>query len=209
MFASCALNANKHRLSAMTEAFTPDLVLWAYENGYFPMADEECGSLYWHAPDPRAIVPLDNVKVSRSLRRSINKDIFLIRFDTAFEQVMRGCAERESTWISEDIIDVYTALHRVGFAHSVESWHEGRLVGGLYGIALGGAFFGESMFSRMTDASKVAFVFLAERMKDRGFSLLDSQYINPHMASLGAVEIPRRRFMRLLAKALEQEVSFI
>lgn len=186
----------------MSEVLTPDLVLWAYENGYFPMAESETNELYWHSPDPRAIIPLDRVKISRSLRKVVREDRFDIRFDVDFEGVMRACAGREDTWISEEIIDVYTSLNRMGFAHSVESWQNGRLVGGLYGVAIGGAFFGESMFSLVSESSKVAFVFLTERLRERRFLLLDSQYINPHMERFGAMEIPRVQFMRLLEKAI-------
>ncbi len=186
---------------------TPELVLVAYQQGYFPMAEPD-GELYWHCPDPRAIVPLDAVQVSRSLRKTIAKEIYDIRFDTAFAHVIRCCGNREETWISDDIVDVYSRLHFQGYAHSVECWHEERLVGGLYGVSIGGAFFGESMFSTMTDSSKVAFVALTERLKQRGFTLLDSQYINPHMERLGAVEIPRSLFMVELEHALRRRCVF-
>ncbi len=186
-----------------TELFTPELVIWAYENGYFPMADEQTGDLYWHAPDPRAIIPLDAVKVSRSLRKVVNSNLFEMAVNRDFEAVIRGCADRESTWISEDIIQVYMELHRRGFAHSVATYLDGKLVGGLYGMQIGGAFFGESMFSIVSEASKVAFVHLTERLREQDFLLLDSQYINPHMESLGAIEISRVQFMRMLDRALQ------
>lgn len=189
------------------DILTPELTLLAYQQGYFPMAEPD-GEMYWHSPDPRAIIPLDGIKISRSLRKTLERHIFEVRFNTVFEQIIRTCANREDTWISEDIIQVYTELHRLGFAHSVETWLEGDLVGGLYGIALGGVFFGESMFSRRTDASKVCFVFLARHLQTKGFQLFDSQYINPHMASLGAVEIPHTEFMQRLHHALQFDCTF-
>lgn len=192
----------------MPDILTPDIVLLAYQHGYFPMADEEDGTIYWHSPDPRAIVPLKTVKVSRSLRQIIKKQIFDIRIDTACARVIEACAKRSETWISEEIIHAYTALHHFGHVHSVESWHNGELVGGLYGVRIGGAFFGESMFSIVPNASKVAFVALIEHLQQRNFLLLDSQYINPHMQSLGAREISRGQFMQLLAHALRLDCNF-
>lgn len=189
------------------EIITPELVLYAYRHGYFPMAEED-GSVYWHCPDPRAIIPLDAVKVSHSLKKIIAKNVFDLRVNTAFESVIRACSERDETWISEDIIAVYTQLHRMGYAHSVEAWLDGKLVGGLYGIAIGSAFFGESMFSNVSNASKVAYVHFTKRLQERGFTLLDSQYINPHMESLGAVLISKSRYYTLLKKALRQDCLF-
>ncbi len=186
----------------MTSILTPELVVLAYRHGYFPMADEEAGEVYWHSPDPRAIIPLDRVNVSRSLRQTIRKGVYEIRMNTACEEVIHLCAHREETWISSDILAAYTHMHTLGYVHSVEAWYNGELAGGLYGVAIGGAFFGESMFSRRTDASKVAFVALAEHLRERKYTLLDSQYINPHMERLGAVEIPRSVYMGLLAQAL-------
>lgn len=186
---------------------TPELVLTAYRQGYFPMAEPD-GELYWHCPDPRAVIPLDGVKVSRSLRKTIARGMYEIRFDTAFEAVMCACADRKETWISDDIVEVYTQLHDLGYAHSVEAWLDNRLVGGLYGVAMGGAFFGESMFSYERDASKVAFVKLIERLRQRDFVLLDSQYINPHMASLGAIEVSRPVFLYQLELALRRQCYF-
>lgn len=192
----------------MPDILTTDIVLLAYKHGYFPMADEEDGNIYWHSPDPRAIVPLQGVQVSRSLRQTIKKGVFDVRINTACERVIEACAQRHDTWISADIIDTYTNLHRVGYVHSVESWYNGELVGGLYGVSIGGAFFGESMFSMVSNASKVAFVALTEHLRQRDFMLLDSQYINPHMESLGAREIPREQFMYLLSKALHMNCNF-
>ncbi len=166
------------------------------------MADPDEGdAIYWYAPDPRAIIPLDTFYVSKNLAKLVRRGIFEIRYDTAFEAVMRGCANREKTWISEEIITAYTALHHLGFAHSVECWKDGHLAGGLYGVALGGAFFGESMFTRVRDASKVALVHLVERLRQNGFVLLDTQFITPHLARFGAVEIPRNEYERRLVYA--------
>jgi leucyl/phenylalanyl-tRNA--protein transferase len=186
---------------------TPELVLVAYQQGYFPMAEDN-GELYWHCPDPRAIVPLDGVKISRSLRKTLQQHVFTTRINTNFDYVIAQCANRLETWISDDIIDIYSRLHQMGYAHSVESWHGGEMVGGLYGVAIGGAFFGESMFSMMDNASKVAFVALTERLRERKFMLLDSQYINPHMQSLGAVDVPRAMFLSMLERALQLRRSF-
>lgn len=184
---------------------TPDLVLRGYCAGAFPMADES-GAILWFSPDPRAVFELDELRVSRSLCRVVRSGLFELRFDTAFDEVIAQCADRpEGTWISDEIRRVYGQLHEAGFAHSVETWRENRLVGGLYGVALGGAFFGESMFHRETDASKVALVALVERMRDRGFVLLDTQWLTPHLARLGAREIPRDEYLRRLETALALE----
>lgn len=183
---------------------TPEVLVNAYMTGYFPMADSSVGSIEWYSPDPRAVIPLDGIKISKSLRKSVEKEIYEIRIDTSFETVMKMCANRngEETWISKEIIDSFTQLHQQGYAHCVESWFEGELVGGLYGVCINGAYFGESMFSRRTDASKVAFVHLTNRLRERGFLLLDSQFINPHMESLGAIEIPRVQYLEQLLAAI-------
>jgi leucyl/phenylalanyl-tRNA--protein transferase len=191
---------------------TPEVIITAYKQGYFPMSEPD-GELYWHCPDPRAVIPLDQVLISRSLRKTLAKGIYEVRINTDFHGVICGCAERKETWISDEIIETYCQLHELGYAHSVEAWFNdarfgSRLVGGLYGVTLGGTFFGESMFSRMTDASKVAFVGLTERLRERGFTLLDSQYINPHMESLGAIEIPRSVFLYHLWLALRLPCRF-
>jgi leucyl/phenylalanyl-tRNA--protein transferase len=175
----------------------------AYRHGIFPMAEERSREVLWFRPDPRAIVPLDGFHISRSLARTLRRGRFEIRFNTDFEGVMRGCADRpEGTWISGRFVDVYGALHRAGKAHSVEAWRGGRLVGGTYGLALGGAFMAESMFHRETDASKVALAALVTRLRERDFILLDVQYVTPHLKSLGAVEITRREYERRLERAL-------
>jgi leucyl/phenylalanyl-tRNA---protein transferase len=189
---------------------TPEGVELAYRHGIFPMADEQSDEVRWFRPDPRAIIPLDGLHVSRSLARTIRRAIFEIRIDTDFEGVMRGCADRrEGSWISERFIEVYRALHQGGKAHSVEAWSEGRLAGGTYGVALGGAFMAESMFHRVTDASKVALAALVARLRERSFALLDVQYVTPHLESLGAVEITRREYERRLESALKLPRRFV
>src|SRR3989441_10250830 len=188
---------------------TPAGVEAANRHGFFPMADEGTVELLWFSPDPRAIIPLDASHLSPSLKRRLRLGGFEIRVDTDFEGVMRACGDRpEGTWISEEFIEVYGALHRAGKAHSVEAWRDGRLAGGCYGVSLGGAFMAESMFHRETDASKVALAGLVSRLRDRRFTLLDVQYVTPHLASLGAVEIPRREYERRLAEALKLDCRF-
>ncbi len=184
-------------------------LLMAYRNGFFPMAESNTGPISWFSPDPRAILRLEKFEVSRSLRRKIRSGYFQIKLNTAFTEVIRACAERPETWISGEIVDAYTRLHLEGHAHSVESWHDGRLAGGLYGVAINGAFFGESMFARETDASKIALVFLVERMRERKFLLLDTQFINPHMERMGACEIPREEYLALLENALSSPATFL
>jgi len=183
-------------------------LLNAYCNGFFPMADGREGEIRWFAPELRGIIPLDGLKVSRSLRRTIRNRVFEIRFDTDFEAVIRACADREDVWISETIVQSYCELHRLGFAHSVESWCGGELAGGLYGVSIGAAFFGESMFSLRTDASKAALVALVERLTAQGYRLLDTQYQNDHLATLGCIEIPQQEYLLLLDDALRSTCRF-
>ena len=190
----------------------PKLVLGAYAVGVFPMADHrDAGSVYWVEPRTRAILPIDGFRLSKSLRRTIARDRFRVTVDTAFERMIQLCAEsaedRPETWISTDIERVFTTLHRLGFAHSIECWEGEELVGGLYGLALGRAFFGESMVSRRTDASKVALAWLVARLKAGGFTLLDCQFMTDHLASLGAVEIDRTDYCALLTGALDGGAS--
>jgi leucyl/phenylalanyl-tRNA---protein transferase len=180
----------------------------AYRSGFFPMAESREGPLAWFSPDPRAIIPLETFRISRSLRRILQKGTFSVSTDRVFEQVMRACADREETWISEEIIKAYTALHTRGLAHSVECWRDDQLAGGLYGVAIGGAFFGESMFSRTRDASKVALVHLVTRLRERGYHLLDTQFLTPHLARFGALEIPRSRYLELLTEAVTAVTTF-
>ncbi len=197
-------------MSGRKLTLTPEGVLLAYRHGIFPMADERSGEVLWFRPDPRAIIPLDGLHISRSLARTIKRAPFEIRVDTDLEGVMRACADRpEGTWISERVVEVYCALYRAGQAHSVEAWREGRLVGGVYGVALGGAFMAESMFHRETDASKAALAALVGRLRDRRFILLDVQYVTPHLESLGAVEITRGDYERRLAAALRLDCRFV
>lgn len=172
------------------------------------MADSCEGPLGWYSPDPRAVIPLDTFTSSRSLKQTMKKNLFDEHVDTVFEEVIRSCSERHDTWISEEIIASYVALHDRGYAHSVEAWYEGQLAGGLYGVALGGAFFGESMFSRRRDASKVALVWLVERLRRGGFALLDTQFVTPHLASFGAVELPREEYLGRLRAALKITAVF-
>lgn len=190
---------------------SPELLIAAYMQGIFPMAHED-GSIYWYDPDPRAILPLDALHVPRSLRQTLRKGLFELRVDQDFRAVMQACAApapgRESSWINRDFVEIYTALHEMGFAHSVEAWQDGVLVGGLYGVALNGLFAGESMFSRATDASKVALVHLVQRLRAGGYHLLDTQFQTPHLARFGVVEIPREAYKQQLEAALAQEANF-
>lgn len=182
-------------------------VLYAYRNGLFPMAVEE-GRIGWFSPDPRGIIPLEDFHVPKRLARLMRRGRFDVRVDTVFADVIRACAEHPDSWISEAILEAYTELHRLGFAHSIESWESGRLAGGLYGVSLGGAFFGESMFHRVTDASKVALASLVDRLRSRGYRLLDTQWLTPHLAQFGATEIPRRQYLGLLRASLALDCRF-
>lgn len=190
-----------------------ELLVSAYASGWFPMAVDD-GEIRWYSPDPRGIIPLDGFHVPRRLARAIRSGAFRIEIDREFDAVIRACAEAErdaedpGTWISAEIVESYRALHEAGLAHSVEAWAGEQLVGGLYGVAIGGAFFGESMFHRVTDASKVALVGLIEHMRARGFRLLDVQWVTDHLQQFGAIEIPRRSYLRLLEEALEVDAEF-
>ncbi len=195
--------------ASFIHSLTPERVLQAYRVGYFPMADSLTGEISWYSPDPRAILPLDAFHITRSLRQSIRKGLFSLKINTAFLEVIRSCADRTETWISEEIIRVYDTLHRAGYAHSVEVWAGEQLAGGLYGVALGGAFFGESMFSALSDASKVALVHLVARLRARNFTLLDSQFATEHLQQFGVVEIPRQEYLELLEHALQITTSFV
>jgi leucyl/phenylalanyl-tRNA--protein transferase len=193
---------------------TPEILLQAYAAGIFPMAESaEDPDLFWVDPKRRGVLPLDGLHVPRRLKRVLRRGSFAVRCDTAFAAVVRGCAEasemRPTTWINEEIVRLYTELFARGAAHSVECWLDGQLVGGLYGVSLGAAFFGESMFSRVTDASKVALVHLVARLRLGGYRLLDTQFVTPHLAQFGVVEISRARYHRLLARALRQRAVFV
>ena len=191
------------------QTIDPELLLRAYALGWFPMGNGRRGRIEWFSPDPRGILPIQTFHAPSRLRRVVRQSRFTIRIDTAFEAVMRACAHRDETWITEDIVASYVSLHRLGFAHSVETWQDDQLVGGLYGVALGGAFFGESMFHTATDASKVALVALVERLRDRGFVLLDTQWVTPHLAQFGGVEIPRADYLERLATAITLPVRLL
>ena len=190
---------------------TPELLLTAYAQGMFPMAHDD-GQIYWYFPEPRAVLPLGKLHTSRSLMRFIHSKKYQVRFDTAFREVMVACAAlkpgRESTWISQEMIEAYSWLHELGFAHSVECWMDDELVGGLYGVSLRGLFAGESMFSERPNASKVALYFLVQHLKERGFTLLDVQVLTPHLQRLGAVEISQARYRKLLRDALSVDARF-
>lgn len=189
----------------------PELLLNAYSRGIFPMAVNARGDIGWFSPDPRGVIPLDErFHIPHGLQRRLRKNPFTISFDRDFERVIRECAtkRREGTWISEEIVESYCRLHELGHAHSVEARLHGKLVGGLYGVHIGGAFFGESMFHRATDASKVALVALVERLRERGFALLDTQWVTPHLAQFGTTEIPHRDYLRLLRRAVALDCRF-
>ncbi|NNU80666.1 leucyl/phenylalanyl-tRNA--protein transferase [Halovulum dunhuangense] len=193
----------------ITPPLTARLLLEAYVAGIFPMADgAEARDVFWVDPQLRGILPLDGLHVSRSLRKRIRQGGFEIRVNSRFAEVLDACADREETWINRQIFSLYMDLHRTGYAHSVEVWMDGKLVGGLYGVALGGAFFGESMFSRRPDASKIALVWLVARLRAGGFTLLDTQFVTDHLESMGAVEITRAEYQRRLDKALRRPADF-
>jgi leucyl/phenylalanyl-tRNA--protein transferase len=181
--------------------FNPELLLRAYCQGIFPMGNDD-GSIDWYSPEPRCIIDLKQVHFSKRLLRTYRQGVYDIKINQRFEEVMWACADRDTTWINEKIVQVYSYLNQHGLAHSVEAYKDGELVGGLYGVAIGGAFMGESMFHRSTDASKVCLVFLVERMNERGFVLLDSQYVNKHLASFNAQNIPRAEYLARLNFAL-------
>ena len=186
------------------------MLLAAYRQGFFPMAVD--GEIRWFSPRERGIIPLDGFHLPRRLRRVLRQRRFEVAVDRAFDRVVAACASRpaaDGTWIDAEIAASYAALHRAGCAHSVETWCDGELVGGLYGVTLRGAFFGESMFHRTTDASKVALSFLVERLRERGYTLLDIQWVTPHLARLGAVAVHRTRYRVLLAAAMQQDCRFV
>jgi leucyl/phenylalanyl-tRNA--protein transferase len=186
----------------------PQELIGLYAAGWFPMAMED-GSIRCYSPDPRGIIPLEGFHVPHGTRKTLRDPAWEVRFDTAFEEVMRACGEREETWIDETIVQSYLGLFHQGHAHSVEIWREGRLAGGLYGVALGAAFFGESMFHVVPGASKVALVRLVERLLSRGYRLLDTQWSTPHLESFGATTISRRKYLKQLEEALEEDCAFL
>ena len=189
--------------------FTPELLLRAYMAGIFPMAEtRDAHDLFWVDPEWRGVIPLDGLHVSRSLRRAIRRQDYDVRINTDFEGVLDGCAARDETWINADLSRLYVALFEAGYAHSIEVLFNGRLAGGIFGIAIGGAFFGESMFSTQTNGSKIAMVYLVDRLRRGGFTLFDTQFITDHLASLGAVEIARSTYRDRLSGALAESASF-
>ena len=188
---------------------TPEVVLYGYRIGVFPMADPEDDEIYWYSPDPRAVLPIKAFHVPKNLEKLVARGRFEVVSDRDFEGVIRACAERESTWISEEVIRVYSALNEKGFAHSVECRLDGRLVGGLYGVAVGAAFFGESMFHHETDASKVALVHLVRRLRQGGYILLDTQYSTRHLEQFGVTQVSRKEYERLLEEAVAKEATWL
>ena len=192
---------------------TPDILLRTYAAGIFPMAESaEDPTLFWVDPETRGILPLEKFRVSRGVQRKLRRHLFEVRCDTAFEEVVRACAaktsERPTTWINEEIIRLYLGLHAMGHAHSVECWEGGELAGGLYGVCIGGAFFGESMFSRATDASKIALAHLVARLRRGGYRLLDTQFVTSHLEQFGVTEVGRGEYQAILSSALAADASF-
>ena len=191
---------------AMATIIPPDILLDFYRRGVFPMAMD--GELRLFSPDPRGVIPLEKFRVPHGSRKTLRDPAWKVTVNAAFEEVVLGCAERDETWIDETIFGSYAELHHLGHAHSIEVWRDGELAGGLYGVAIGAAFCGESMFSRMPGASKVALANLVERLRGRGFVLLDTQWVTPHLEKFGACEIPRSEYLEKLAKAVEMKTSF-
>ena len=185
----------------------PELLLQGYLLGVFPMAIED-DSIQWFSPDPRAILPLEDFHVPHALRRLVRKKVFGTTIDNAFSKVIEACAKREDTWINLEIIESYTRLHELGCAHSVEAWKEGTLAGGLYGVAVSGAFFCESKFQHVKDAEKIAVVALVKHLRARKFALLDTQWLTPHLQQFGGVEISRNQYLRLLHRAVDLPSKF-
>lgn len=203
--------ADAHGLLAIGGDLSAERLLLAYENGIFPWYSED-QPILWFSPDPRLVLFPAKIIVSRSLKKTINKKVFDIRFDSNFEEVIVECSkierkDQDGTWITNDMIDAYIDLHNQGYAHSVEAYFEGSLVGGLYGVSLGGAFFGESMFHTMTDASKVALYYLVDKLKDWDFDFIDSQVVTEHMKNLGAEEITRTKYLELLKNTLKKKAK--
>lgn len=192
----------------LNNTITTEALRYAYTNGYFPMWNDYTRIMEWHNPDPRAIFLLDRIKVSKSLKQAIRRNNFTYTINTAFSDVIKACADRDDCWINEEIIECYTEFHKQGNAHSFEVWNDNTLVGGLYGISAGAAFCGESMFSRVSDASKCAFIYSCIFLSLCGFHFVDSQYINHHTELLGAFEIPKQEYLELLDSALSVGYCF-
>ena len=194
----------------MAKSLTPELLLQAYATGIFPMAeDRDSREIHWVDPSRRGVIPMDGFHISRSLRKAILKTPYSARFNTDFETVLKSCADRELTWINDEIHRLYLELHRNGFAHSQEIWLEDELIGGVYGVAIGKVFFGESMFSKRNNTSKIALAWLIDRLRLTGFSLFDTQFLTPHLASLGATEIERADYIEKLREGVESSADIL
>lgn len=187
---------------------TPANLIYAYQNGYFPMPSPETGEIVWLMPHHRAVIPLDQFHVSRSLKRTLKRGGYRVTFDQAFAEVMQGCSERAETWITEEFRDAYTQMYHLGIGHSVEVWLGEKLVGGVYGICIEGVFFAESKFHRARDASKVALYALVEHLKKKGFAFLEVQFMTPHLKSLGAIELSAETYLKELQKGLSVKATF-
>jgi leucyl/phenylalanyl-tRNA--protein transferase len=190
------------------EYLKPEIMLRLYSQGAFPMADEKTKIINWYMPEERTIIPLNKYNYPRSLKKAISESCFEYKFDTDFLSVVKNCADRKPTWISEELIEAYLRLNKLGFIHTVEIWQKGKLVGGLYGIAIKGAFFGESMFSKVSQASKAALIKLIEHLNKKKYSLLDVQYMTPHLKMFGAIEISFEQYVELLIKAYKTDCKF-
>lgn len=199
---------NRNEYIDPKELLKPDNMLRLYASGAFPMADAETGSINWYLPEVRTSIPLDSYNIPRSVKKAIEDENFEIRFDNDFEGVLEGCADRESTWISDELKSAYRRLKKRGHIHTVETWKDGKLVGGLYGVTFRGAFFGESMFSKVSQASKAALAALLKHLKEKEFVLLDVQYMTEHLKMFGAVEISFEEYSKLLHKAYEKKCEF-
>ncbi|MGA8263365.1 MAG: leucyl/phenylalanyl-tRNA--protein transferase [Ignavibacteriaceae bacterium] len=186
----------------------PDNMIRLYSRGAFPMADEITGEINWYLPEVRTIIPLDNYNIPRTIKKILKDNLFEFRYDHDFISIVKGCADRNETWISDRLIRAYTELQKRGFVHTVETWQNGKLVGGLYGISYSGAFFGESMFSKVTQASKAALAKLLGHLNEKGFAMLDVQYMTPHLKMFGAKEISFEKFNRLLLKCYKRNCQF-
>jgi leucyl/phenylalanyl-tRNA--protein transferase len=205
---SAAIDMDKNKKYKQEIFLEPGNMIRLYARGAFPMADEKSGEINWYLPEIRTIIPLDNYNFPRSLRKMIERTEFEVKYDSDFNSVVKACADRDRTWISDDLIKAYLRLNSLGYVHTVEIWQNNKMVGGLYGITFKGAFFGESMFSRAPQASKIALIKLIEHLNEKRFVLLDVQYMTPHLKMFGATEISFEEFNRMLSLAYQFEISF-